>query len=57
MGCWYSKSKFDDGIIHALFAQHTISNKDVVDMTMQVILKTGLFALEYGEWHSKPEDL
>ena len=24
-------------------------------MTMQVILKTGLFALEYGEWHTKPE--
>jgi len=39
----------DDGIIYALFVQHAISDKDVVDITMQVILKRGLFALEYGE--------
>jgi len=51
------QKRIDDGIIYALFAQHTIYNKDVVDMTMQVILKTGLFTLEYGEWHTKPENL
>ena len=45
----------DDGIIYALFAQHVIADKDMVNMTMQFILKTGLFALEYGEWHTKPE--
>ena len=43
------QKRIDDGIIYALFAQHAIADKDGVDMTMQVILKTGLFALEYGE--------
>ena len=42
--------------MYALFAQHGISDKDVVDITMQVILKTGLFALEYGEWHATPDN-
>ena len=51
------QKRIDDGIIYALFAQHAISDKDVVDMTMQVILKTGLFALEYGEWNTKPDNL
>ena len=41
--------RIDNEIIYALFAQHGISDKDVVDMTMQVILKTGLFTLEYGK--------
>ena len=43
------QKRIDDGIIYALFVQHGISDKDVVDMTMQVILKTGLFALKYGK--------
>ena len=51
------QKRVDDGIIYALFVQHAILDKDVVDMTMQVILKTGIFALEYGEWHTKPENL
>ena len=46
------QKRIDDGIIFALFANHGIADKDVVDMTMQVILKTGLFAFEYGEWHT-----
>ena len=40
----------NDGIIYALFAQHIISDRDVVNMTMQVILKMGLFAMEYRTW-------
>ena len=47
-GGWLTLQKrIDDGIIYALFAQHTISNKDMANMTMQVILKTGLFVLKY----------
>jgi len=49
------QKRIDNGIIYALFAQHVIADKDVVNMTMQVILKTGIFALEYGEWHTKPK--
>ena len=51
------QKRIDGRIVYALFVQHAISDKDVVDMTMHVILKTGLFALEYGEWHTKPENL
>ena len=52
------QKRIDDGIIYPLFAQQAISDKDVVGMTMQVIFKMGLFALEYGEWHAKePESL
>jgi len=35
------QKRINDGIIYALFAHHAISDKDLVDMTMQVILKTG----------------
>jgi len=43
------QKRINNGIIYTLFAQHATFDKDVVDMTMQVILNTGLFVLEYGE--------
>ena len=51
------QKRINDGIIYTLFTQHAILDKDVISTTMQVILKTGRFALGYGEWHTKPENL
>ena len=47
----------DDGITYTLFGQHGISDNDEVDTTMQVILETGLFALEYySTWYTEPDN-
>ena len=50
------QKRINNCIIYTLFVQHGISDKYVVDMAIQVILKIGIFALEYGEWHAKPDN-
>ena len=50
------QKRINDGTSYALFTQYPILDNNVVDMTLQVILKTGLFAQEYGEWHVRPEE-
>ena len=49
------QKQIDDGIMYSLFAQCPIPNNDILDIAMQVILKTGVFALKYGEWHARSE--
>ena len=49
------QKRIDNGTTYALFTQRPTPDNDVVDMTLQVILKIGLFAQEYGEWHAKED--
>ena len=46
------KARFMDAIAVASFAEAPISPNDVLNMLLAVILVTGVFQLEYSEWHA-----
>jgi hypothetical protein len=48
------KARFMDAIAVAAFADSPISPSDVLNMLLAVILATGVFQLEYTEWHALP---
>ena len=48
------KARFMDAIAIASFADAPIITTDVLNMLLAVILATGVFQLEYTEWHALP---
>jgi hypothetical protein len=48
------KARFMDAIAVAAFADAPIRPSDVLNMLLAVILATGVFQLEYTEWHALP---
>jgi hypothetical protein len=48
------KARFMDAIAVAAFADAPIRASDVLNMLLAVILATGVFQLEYTEWHALP---
>ena len=55
-GFQFLKARFQDGTNFAAFAKQPIKASDVLNMLLAVILNTGLFQLEYTEWHTLPEN-
>ena len=49
------KNRSNDGIAFAAFANQPISPEDALNMLLTVIVKTGIFQIQYEEWHSLPE--
>ena len=48
---WHKlKNQIKEGLLYASFGQAPISDNNVCDITIQLILDTGLFANEYTEW-------
>ena len=46
----------EDGNIYAMFAGQTISELEVVDITISVIVQTGMFGDQYDQWHKQADD-
>ena len=49
------KTRFNNGIAFAAFANQPISPEDALNMLLTVVVKTGVFLIQYEEWHSLPE--
>ena len=48
--------QIEDGVLYAYFSDYPINDKDIVDMAITHILKTGIFANQYAQWHTRPDD-
>ena len=46
----------EDGNIYAMFAGQTISELEVVDITISVIVQTGMFGDQYEQWNEQADD-
>jgi len=48
---WHTlENQIEEGLLYASFGQAPISDNDVCDIAIRLILDTGLFANEYTEW-------
>ena len=48
------RRQMEDGQLYAQFAQSPISEKEVVDIALLVIMKVGLFEQQYEAWKTEP---
>ena len=47
-------NQLEEGILYAMFARRPFAERDIVDIGMQVILKTAQFETQYEQWVAKP---
>ena len=48
------RKRFDDALIYTAFAESSISVSNALNLLLNVILKTGIFQVQYKEWHNLP---
>ena len=58
---WHPNDGFDslvnqirEGVLFASYADHELSDADIVDIATQVAMKSGIFNDAYKEWHRQP---
>jgi hypothetical protein len=51
---WHKlERQIEEGIMYAVFTGYAMHDYDIVDIAVRVIMRTGLFAQEYKEWHGR----
>ena len=50
------KNQMEEGVIYGQYSGAPVPDYQVVDIAIRLILDTGLFEVEYGQWIARPEN-
>ena len=48
-------NQIKESVLFTSYANHELSDSDVIDIATQVAMKSGLFNEAYKEWHRQPD--